>query len=247
MAKLSKDVLELMKQQGIAQYPKEACGLIIRKGRKSVALACENSADTPENRFRISALEYARCAKEGRVVGVWHTHTNESAEPSEADRSMCEGSGVPWYILAINKRDGEFVFDGPTAIDPKGYQTPYVGRPYVYGIHDCYILVCDYYQREFGIEMRRDYPRIESWWSKGFNFFNEDFPKEGFVSVSGQKAQPGDVFIIQSGAAVGNHVAVYIGNDQILHHCIGRLSTKDVYGGYWQKHTINHLRHKSKC
>ncbi|MEZ6841284.1 NlpC/P60 family protein [Acinetobacter baumannii] len=37
--------------------------------------------------------------------------------------------------------------------------------------------------------------------------------------------------------------ALYIGNNQFLHHVQGRLSTIDTYGGYWEKHTIRRLRH----
>ena len=30
----------------------------------------------------------------------------------------------------------------------------------------------------------------------------------------------------------------------ILHHCHGRLSSRDVYGGYWRKVTTHVLRHR---
>lgn len=244
---VSQESLTVMCDEGALQYPNEACGLIVKKGKKSLAFACKNIAESPKDRFRIDPLDYARCAKEGEVIAVWHTHTDQSPDPSPADRAMCEVSELPWYIVAVRKGDAGFSFDGPVGIDPCGYQTPYLERPYVYGVHDCYTLVCDFYQREFGIVMRRDYPRIEEWWKKGHNFFVENFESEEFVDVTGQKHQWGDVFLIQSSASVPNHVAIYIGDDQIMHHCHGRLSTRDIYGGFWHKHTIHHLRHKSKC
>jgi cell wall-associated NlpC family hydrolase len=49
------------------------------------------------------------------------------------------------------------------------------------------------------------------------------------------------------GSGNPNHIAVYIGNEMILHHGHGRLSRRDIYGGFWQKHTTHHLRHKTKC
>ena len=51
---------------------------------------------------------------------------------------------------------------------------------------------------------------------------------------------------MQLGADVPNHAAIYIGNGLVLHHPRDRLSCKDVYGGIWQKHTVMHLRHRSK-
>ena len=245
---VSQETFALMCEEGKRQYPNEACGLIVCVGKKSVAMTCPNTHEKPRDNFRIAPTDYAACAKLGKIIGVWHTHTDESPEPSEADRAMCEGTGLPWYVASVRKNaEGNFYHEGPVAIDPCGYETPYTERPYVYGIHDCYTLVCDYYRREFGILMKRDYPRIEEWWSKGYDFFTENYIIEGFVSVTGQEPQVGDVFIIQSSSQVGSHIAIYIGDDKILHHCHGRLSTRDIYGGYWEKHTINHIRHKSKC
>lgn len=241
------ETFALMCEEGIRRYPNEACGLIVQIGKKSVAMPCPNTSPEPRNRFRIAAIDYAECSKQGKVIGVWHTHTDESPEPSEADRSMCEGSGVPWYIVGVCKRDDEFDISGPVCIDPSGYQTPYVGRPYVFGIHDCHTLLCDFYAREYGIEIIRERPRIEEWWRKGYNFFAEGFEEDGFVSLIDQEPQVGDVFLLQIGSKVASHIAIYLGDDQILHHCYGRLSTRDVYGGYWAKHTVYHLRHKSKC
>jgi cell wall-associated NlpC family hydrolase len=45
-------------------------------------------------------------------------------------------------------------------------------------------------------------------------------------------------------SAVPNHAAIYLGNNTILHHLVDRLSSKDVYGGYWLKATVCVLRHK---
>jgi cell wall-associated NlpC family hydrolase len=44
-----------------------------------------------------------------------------------------------------------------------------------------------------------------------------------------------------------NHCAVYVGDQLILHHIQGRLSSRDVYGGYYQKNTGRVLRHSSRC
>jgi hypothetical protein len=51
----------------------------------------------------------------------------------------------------------------------------------------------------------------------------------------------GDCFLMQVASPVPNHAAVYLGDGLILHHLQGRLSSRDVYGGYWQKVTTHIL------
>jgi len=53
----------------------------------------------------------------------------------------------------------------------------------------------------------------------------------------------GDCFLMQVASPVPNHAAIYLGDGLILHHLQGRLSSRDVYGGYWQKVTTHILRH----
>jgi len=43
---------------------------------------------------------------------------------------------------------------------------------------------------------------------------------------------------------IANHAAIYIGNQQILHHCPNRLSKRDAYGGFWIDYTHSIWRHK---
>ena len=47
-------------------------------------------------------------------------------------------------------------------------------------------------------------------------------------------------------SVVPNHAAIYLDDMIILHHVQGRLSSRDVYGGYYQKVTELCLRHESR-
>jgi len=51
------------------------------------------------------------------------------------------------------------------------------------------------------------------------------------------------VIVMQVRAPVPNHAGVYIGDGLMLHHLYNRLSSRDVYGGYWQECTRIVLRH----
>lgn len=242
----SNDMMAVIKEAAAAAYPNEACGLIVRRGAKSVTVVCSNVSETPKTHFVMDVRDYAKAADQGEVIGVWHTHVEQSNKASDADLAGVENSELPWYIVSVFKAGDEFIFEGPNVVEPSGHETPYLERPYAFGVLDCWSLVRDYYRREFGIKLG-DYPRIEYFWQHGFNFFGENWKKEGFVKMIDAEPKVGDLFIIQTAPENPNHIAVYVGEEQILHHCHGRLSKRDIYGGYWLKHTVLHLRHESKC
>uniref|UniRef100_UPI00111C49B0 NlpC/P60 family protein n=1 Tax=Xenorhabdus beddingii TaxID=40578 RepID=UPI00111C49B0 len=55
---------------------------------------------------------------------------------------------------------------------------------------------------------------------------------------------PGDGILICLGSQTPCHAAIYIGNQQILHHRPDRISKRDIYDGYWLKYTHSVWRHK---
>jgi hypothetical protein len=53
--------------------------------------------------------------------------------------------------------------------------------------------------------------------------------------------------LMQVNSDVPNHAGQSIwATGSILHHLQGRLSSRDVYGGYWQKITTHTLGHQSQ-
>jgi len=236
------DLEAIMRQEGIASYPNEACGLVVAINNRQHVVICKNVAEDPRSTFRIDPIEYLQSAKVGEVVGVWHTHVDVPPNPSEADVAGCNSSQLPWYILSVwNESDG-LNCTPITTLQPQDAEVAYVGRTYLYGVHDCYTLVRDFYQREYDIVLG-EYPRVERFWEKGLNFFAEGYSEQGFKLLIDQEPQRGDLFIMQVGSDIPNHISIYVGDDKILHHCQGRLSKHDLYGGMWAKHTSHHLRH----
>jgi len=229
---MTPEALEAFKAHARAEYPREACGLLVN----SRYVSCRNLAETPAEHFVLSPHDYLAASQQGKVEAVCHTHPNASAEPSEADRAACEASQLPWYILS-------WPTEVLRSIAPCGHVTPLLGRAFVHGIHDCYGLVRDYYKQTLGIEIP-DYERRDQWWERGENLYMEFFAEAGFVSVP--DLQPHDVILMQVRSPVANHAAVYLGNNIMIHHLWGRLSKRDVYGGYWAKHTRLIVRHRSR-
>ena len=220
------------------EIPKESVGLVcIVKGREKY-FRCNNQAEKPNEHFILDPDDYISVENKGEITAIIHSHPRTLHHPSQADLVGCERSGVPWYIVQPKTEMWGYC-------EPNGYELPYVGRPFAYGLIDCYSLVRDYYQREFGISLT-DYHRKEQWWYKGENLYKDLFPKEGFHVVQVAEAKKGDLFLMQLDANVCNHAAIYLGGQRVLHHVQGRLSSNDLYGSYYQKMTDICIRHESR-
>jgi cell wall-associated NlpC family hydrolase len=78
--------------------------------------------------------------------------------------------------------------------------------------------------------------------------FERCFAEAGFEDHGINEPEYGDAILMQLDGSPGlNHVAVYVGEQRILHHLRGRLSSRDIWGGYYQKSTGLIVRHRSRC
>lgn len=215
---------------------KEICGLIISHKRKYQYIPCENIADNA-NEFIIDPSEFADAADKGTVLAVVHSHVNINPNPSQADLISIERHKLPFLIV-------NYPLNTWTYTEPTGYKAPLIGRQFVHAITDCYALLIDYYKQELKLDIM-DFDRRSEWWAKGDNLYLENYEKAGFVKVD--DLQKHDIILMQVGSQVPNHCAIYLGDNIILHHVMGKASSRDVYGGYWKKITTHIVRHKSLC
>lgn len=232
---LSESVKSAFVEQAKAECPREACGLVIIKHGKQVYKPCKNLA-IGTDQFILDPIDYANADSEGEIVAVIHSHPNISAKPSQADLVGCEGSALPWFICGIPSEHWEY-------IEPSGYKAPLVGRQWSHGVLDCYALIRDWYLQERNIVLL-DFERKDEWWKIGENLYLDNFEKAGFRKTTQDQLQAGDVILMCINSKVPNHGAIYIGDSMILHHVHGRLSTRDIFGGYWLKNTYGYLRYE---
>lgn len=221
-------------------YPQECCGLIVQAGDGLAYHPCRNLlADTPagDDRFEIHHIDWAAAEDAGEVLAVVHSHPDAGANPSMADRVMCERTELPWVIIG-------WPHGVMTLTTPVGFSAPLIGRDFHHGVLDCYTLIRDYYAQTLGLALP-DFERADEWWAKGGNLYRDGFAQAGFVEVN-DRPQQHDVLLMQVCARVENHGAVCLGDGTIVHHLYGRLSSRDVYGGYWERHTTAVLRHRSQ-
>lgn len=217
---------------------REMCGLVVVvKGRKRYR-PCRNVAVEREF-FILDPLDWAAAEDAGEVVAVVHSHPFNPPTPSQADLVACERSELPWYIYSP-------YLDTWNEIKPSGYKAPLIGREWVWGVTDCWTLVRDWYGEELGLELR-DWTRPNS--PLEFEeqpLFESSWEETGFVEISLSDLEYGDALLMALDSSKLNHCAVYVGEQQILHHIRGRLSSRDVFGGYYLKSTGRALRHSSR-
>ena len=236
--KLTPTLQQQILEHARAEFPREACGLVaVVKGRRRY-FPCRNIAETPDEHFILDPTNYAETEDKGEIVAVIHSHPTTNHNPSQADRVACEKSGLPWNI--VNPQTEQWGY-----CEPAGFELPYVGREFSFGVVDCYSLCRDWYGREFGLKLS-DYDRRDKFWLRGENLYLDNFASEGFREIPLEELQYGDMILMQLESPLPNHAAIYLGDQQILHHVQGRLSSRDIYGGYYWKSTAKAIRHESR-
>ncbi len=216
--------------------PRESCALLVNVSGIEQLFICQNLSEQ-KNHFILDPKDYARAEDSGELLAVVHSHVFIPPFPSEADKVACEASGLPWLICSVPLGTwGELA--------PTGYKAPLIGRPFAHGILDCYSLIRDYFSEKLNIEIP-DFDRRFEWWELGLDLYRENFEKAGFFKIPMAEIREHDVLLMQVHSNVLNHGAIYLGNDLMLHHLNGRLSSREVFGGYYKKHTSICCRHEA--
>ncbi len=99
----------------------EVCGLLAAKGSEPVSqYRIPNIASDPSTTFymdpqaQISALKVIRESGE-ELCGIYHSHPNSEALPSDRDRQQAAYPGTAYLIVSLMNSEpeiGSFIFDG---------------------------------------------------------------------------------------------------------------------------------------
>ncbi len=221
------------------QDPKEAVGLLLNVKGKQRYYPCQNLAITNHQEFILNPEDYVKADNLGEIIGIFHSHPVTPPTPSQADRISCEHSNLPWYI--VNPKTEQWA-----ELKPEGYKAELCGRPWVWGITDCWSLVRDWYKEEKNIQLI-DFERSMTPQEFLENPLFEKYAKEtGFRELANDEAlKKGDVLLMSIMHPTLNHVAIFLG-DMVLHHLADRLSCKEPYSEWLLKCTGKRYRYASE-
>ena len=213
-------------------YPIEACGFVLTNGK---VVQCANTATEPDT-FVISTSDTAKYLDD--AIACWHTHA-KFPQLSTADIAACKALNLPYAVWDCGS--SQLLW-----LDPD-QSAGLLGRPWAYGVHDCYSAVRDWFYQEQAITLN-DYPRQYEgeWTTRGFTHFEDNFAAEGFTRLpQTTDLIRGDILLMRiRNDATCNHVAVVDNpsSNQLYQHLVNRLSGYTSYSPYFREQTYAVLR-----
>jgi proteasome lid subunit RPN8/RPN11 len=201
--------------------PNESCGVVVSLAGVYTYYPVRNINARPTHDVDPHPDDMADAEDLGLPVLLVHSHVLSGPQPSIADRSACEDTGLPWLIVTPS--------GAHSVIEPCGYRAPLEGRPYRYGIHDCATLCRDWYEQELGVKFEIPASK-EAWWQRGESLFLDHLPRHFFSPVPAEAMQRGDLVLMHLEGAIPHHAGIYLGDGTVLHQMRDRVSRRDVYG-----------------
>lgn len=212
-------------------YPEEGCGFFNATGFNPV----KNIHSEPTTAFQMPTDLFI----ENEVLALVHSHPDGNDFPSKADMQQQIATAVPWGLAVTTAEScNDFVWFGDQ-LPPADL----LGRPFVYGVFDCYSLIRDWYRVHQNVCIP-DFPRDWDFWGKKEDMYGNGFAEAGFYEIdsSVEPLQPGDVFFAKVRSEIQNHGGVYVGEGQILHHVQGVLSRRSALNP-WASHITKWVRY----
>ena len=118
---LNQEQIDILIEHSTKSHPNESCAMLLgtydnqQWNVKKVFLT--NNMEKSETNFTISPEELLHGhqlaeKKQLELVGVFHSHPNSSAIPSDTDKKFMKGNPVPWIIFSgINNDLNAFILN----------------------------------------------------------------------------------------------------------------------------------------
>lgn len=108
MIQFNRETIELMKKDALSSYPNECCGFIFGNEESNLRIitviqeVINTSEEDQRRRFKISSEDYLLAEKFAwennlSLLGIYHSHPDHPAVPSERDRA----SAQPFFSYII--------------------------------------------------------------------------------------------------------------------------------------------------
>lgn len=257
MINLTNQQIEKINQHTLEAFPNEACGVITAFDY----IPLTNVAQEPISSFEIKKEEYNQIQQEYEILAIFHSHTRvpgmeyhqvrnyDPRTPSPRDVKSSRALGLPFLIAAT---DGEIVV--PCIEYPGDPNADLYNRQFIFYINDCYTLVRDYLFQNYDILLPGHHDTFD-WINNGqgivYPYYDAYFEEWGFKEISEDELEVGDV-VIMSFNGPANHLGVYVGDYQVLHHIVNQppmtysLSRIKSYIHRYIRHKDKYLKQSNK-
>ena len=199
-------------QHAKACWPFEACGAIVN----DVFIPFDNVAEDPTRDFQISDPAYFDFYEGGMVECLVHSHIDNNAA-SVLDQNQQRCTDIPWMIINLRQRS---VMD--CIVFGESSPPPIYGRPFFFGALDCLTLTRDYILVETGFEIPTPAHEFEFFMRGKSDLETMDLP---MAEVHDKSLEKNDIMLYDVGGfGCINHIGVYLGAGEVLHHFLNRVS-----------------------
>jgi proteasome lid subunit RPN8/RPN11 len=116
---------KILSQYSENQKPKESCALLFGKDNQVLDIFLTENIEESSVNFTISneqLIEGYKIAEDKKmdVIGIFHSHPNSDAFPSNTDKKFMQSNPVVWIIYSgINKNFRAFVLESEIPIEEK--------------------------------------------------------------------------------------------------------------------------------
>lgn len=122
---------------------------------------------------------------------------------------------------------------------------PFIGKKFELGRQDCFTLCSDFYRENFGISFP-NIARPHDWSADKLDLISDFHKLCGFDKLDNEEhwpPRPADILATVTGSSNPNHLVIYLGGNEILHHKYMGISSKEPMRPVWKRFTSYILRH----
>ena len=226
MQKLINKFREKMYEHAIKEFPKEA-GFAIKNGK---LIILKNKSDNPENFFQV---EDPKLVDKASIV--IHSHTVDMPYPSLDDIAWARANALPCGVFAISNYQYENTLSCSDIVvfNNDDYDVNLYNRPtFIPNVFDCQTLVLSYFKQKKGLIL------TPCPVNNPLDLSNKDILLQNlnryteFIEVPPEKAKQGDMIVFKIKATYPNHLGIYLGKNQLLHHLYGKPACKESITPY---------------
>jgi cell wall-associated NlpC family hydrolase len=222
-------------------WPEEGVGYI----KDNVFFPLENISENKLYSFEVNPdflLLEPDVLIHSHVTGTDYKWQWDARSPSYEDLVGQLATDIEWAIVTC---------DGENCSEPVYWGNPdnrpdLVGRDYIFNMYDCFSLCQDWLYKEFDLIIPT-IPRTPFWDDEGQNYMEDLYDKmEGFnKKIPLNELERGDILFYKVRSPVVNHLAIYLGDNQVLSHWYQRTSCIEDFGK-WARYIQFAARYHAK-